>query len=67
VAGDEIVALIKEQPDPAVERMVENWNFARFSSAKAALLGFKSESTLDQIIQIHIEDELGGRIIGLTK
>ena len=67
VAGDEIVALIKEQPDPAVERMVENWNFARFSSAKAALLGFKSESTLDQIIQIHIEDELGGRITGLTK
>ena len=67
VAGDEVVSLIKEQIDPVIEKMLTNWNFPRFTSAKALLLGFKSESTLDQIIQIHIEDELGGRITGLTK
>ena len=30
--------------------------------ARAARLGFAAESSFDEIIQIHIEDELGGSI-----
>jgi nucleoside-diphosphate-sugar epimerase len=67
VAGDDIVALIKYEPDPAVERMLANWNFPRFVSSRATSLGFTAESTLDEIIQIHIDDELGGKIPGLQK
>lgn len=67
VAGDDIVALIKYEPDPAVERMLANWNFPRFVSSRANSLGFTAESTLDEIIQIHIDDELGGKSPGLQK
>jgi nucleoside-diphosphate-sugar epimerase len=65
VAGDEIVALIKYEPDPAVEKMLANWNFPRFVSTRATSLGFTAERSLDEIIQIHIDDELGGKIPGL--
>jgi nucleoside-diphosphate-sugar epimerase len=67
VAGDKIVALIKYEPDPAVEKMLANWDFPRFISARATSLGFTAESSLDEIIQIHIDDELGGKIPGLEK
>jgi len=67
VAGDEIVSLIKHEPDPAIEKMLSNWNFPNITSARAKSLGFKSESTLDEIIQNHIDDELGGKIPGLIK
>jgi D-erythronate 2-dehydrogenase len=67
IAGDEIVALIKEERDPFVEKMVANWNPPPFASKRAKALGFKCESTFDEIIQVHINDELGGRIPGLEK
>jgi D-erythronate 2-dehydrogenase len=66
VAGDKIVALIKHEPDPAVEKMLSNWNFPNFSTDRAKSLGFRCESTLDEIIQVHIDDELGGKIPGLN-
>lgn len=67
VAGDEIVSLIKHEPDPIIEKMLSNWNFPNIASTRAKLLGFKSESTFDEIIQNHIDDELGGKIPGQTK
>lgn len=67
VAGDEIVSLIKHEPDPIIEKMLSNWNFPNIASTRAKLLGFKSESTLDEIIQNHIDDELGGKIPGQNK
>lgn len=66
VAGDRIVSLIKYEPDPLVEQMVSNWNFAQFTSARARDLGFKCESNFDEIIKVHIDDELGGKIPGLS-
>ncbi|HQS49632.1 MAG TPA: NAD-dependent epimerase, partial [Xanthobacteraceae bacterium] len=33
-----------------------------FDPARAVSLGFKAESSFDEIIRIHIEDELGGQI-----
>ena len=67
VAGDEIVSLIKEVPDENVERMVRSWDWPGFTSERARSLGFKCETTFDEIIQVHIDDELGGRIPGLEK
>jgi len=67
VAGDEIVALIKDEPDPVIEKMLSNWNFPDITSARARSLGFNAENTLDEIIQVHIDDELGGKIPGRNK
>ena len=67
VAGDDIVSLIKEVPDETSERMVRSWDWPGFTSARARALGFTCESSFDEIIQVHIADELGGRIPGLEK
>lgn len=66
VAGDTVVALIKDEHDPFVEKIVADWNFPAFACTRAKSLGFKAESTFDEIIRVHIEDELGGRIPGIT-
>lgn len=67
VAGDDIVSLIKHEPDPVIEKMLSNWNFPDITSTRARSLGFTSESTIDEIIQVHIDDELSGKIPGLNK
>jgi D-erythronate 2-dehydrogenase len=61
VAGDKAVALIRREPDPAIARMVAGWPQA-FAADRAIALGFRGESSFDEIIRIHIDDELGGRI-----
>jgi D-erythronate 2-dehydrogenase len=61
VAGPKAVALIRRQPDPAIETMVAGWPQA-FAANRAIALGFRADSSFDEIIRIHIEDELGGRI-----
>ena len=59
VAGDKVVDLICEAPDPAVHEIVSSWPRA-FSADRARSLGFTAESSMDEIIEVHIEDELGG-------
>lgn len=61
VAGDGAVALIKRVEDPAVLRIVEGWP-KDFDARRAQALGFKAEASVDEIIRVHIEDELGGTI-----
>jgi hypothetical protein len=41
--------------------MVAGWP-RNFDAHRAISLGFKAETSFDEIIRIHIEDELGGRI-----
>ncbi len=65
IAGDSIVALIKEIPDENAQRMVKSWDWPGFTSERARSLGFKCEADFDEIIRVHIEDELGGEIPGL--
>jgi nucleoside-diphosphate-sugar epimerase len=67
VAGAKIVSLIKEERDPIVEKMVANWNPPPFTSARTKALGFTCEDDFDEIIRVHIQDELGGKIPGLEK
>lgn len=61
VAGDNAVALIREEPEPAVSAIVEFWP-QRFDAKRAHDLGFVAETSFDEIIRIHIEDELGGKL-----
>jgi UDP-glucose 4-epimerase len=61
VAGDKAVALIKRESDPVIERIVAGWP-TQFDARRASALGFKAETSFDEILQVHIEDELGGRI-----
>ncbi len=61
IAGDQVAARIRRQPDPLVVRMVAGWP-QRFEPRRALALGFRAEASFDEIIRVHIEDELGGRI-----
>ena len=65
VAGDKIVALIKESIDPRAQKFVENWNFSPFTADRAKGLGFTCEQSFEEIIIKHINNELGGEILGI--
>ena len=57
VAGNDVVKLIKHQPDPVIKKIVSGWA-RNFSTKRSIDLGFKAETTFDEIIQIYIEDDL---------
>jgi nucleoside-diphosphate-sugar epimerase len=61
VAGDKAVALIRRAPDETVARIVAGWP-RRFDAKRAEALGFVAEKSFDEIIRVHVEDELGGRV-----
>ncbi|MFT3803684.1 MAG: SDR family oxidoreductase [Burkholderiaceae bacterium] len=60
VAGERAVGLIRREPDPTIMAIVAGWP-RDVDARRARELGFEAESTFDEIIRIHIEDELGGR------
>jgi nucleoside-diphosphate-sugar epimerase len=62
VAGDKVASRIRREPDPLVVRIVAGWSES-FDPKRALQLGFRAESNFDEIIRIHIEDELGGRFV----
>ena len=65
VAGDRVVSFIKESaPDAFAQKMVDAWNFPAFPATRARSLGFTCETTFDELIQLHIESELDGKIPG---
>jgi D-erythronate 2-dehydrogenase len=60
VAGDKVAARIKREPDAFIMGIVNGWP-RNFDAKRASQLGFTTaEKTFDDIIRIHIEDELGG-------
>jgi nucleoside-diphosphate-sugar epimerase len=61
IAGDKVAARIRREPDPLVVRIVDGWPH-RFDAARARELGFVAERSFEEIIRIHIEDELAGAI-----
>ena len=61
IAGPQVAARIRRQPDELVARIVGGWS-ERFDAQRAAALGFTVEASFDDIIRAHIEDELGGKI-----
>ena len=60
VAGPKAVALIRREPDPVVAQIVAGWPKA-FDAQRATALGFRGDDSFDEIIRIHIDDELGGQ------
>jgi nucleoside-diphosphate-sugar epimerase len=61
VAGDKVAARIRRAPDELVQRIVSGWA-ERLDAKRARDLGFKAETSFDDIVRAHIEDELGGKI-----
>ncbi len=55
IAGQQVVDLIREEPDEAVTTIVGNWP-REFDASRAISLGFTCESSFDEIVQAHIDD-----------
>ncbi len=61
VAGSRAVRLIRREPDESIMRIVQTWAMA-LDATRALRLGFAAEGSFDEIIRVHIEDELGGSL-----
>ncbi len=61
VAGERAVALIRREPDELVMKIVQGWPQA-FEPKRALELGFVADRSFDDIIRVHIEDEMGGKL-----
>ena len=56
VAGDKVAKLIRRQPDATIARIVDGWP-RNFDTKRALALGFRADSSFEEIIRIHLEDE----------
>jgi D-erythronate 2-dehydrogenase len=61
VAGEDAVRLIRRKPDPMIMQIVEGWP-RDFDPQRALALGFRADRSFEEIIRIHVEDELGGSL-----
>ena len=61
VAGEKAVKLIRREPDQTIARIVAGWPQS-FDPRRALALGFEAEKSFDEIIRVHIEDELGNLV-----
>ena len=57
VAGEKTAALIRREPDATIMRIVEGWP-RNFDTRRALALGFRADAAFEDIIRIHIEDEV---------
>ena len=57
VGGGEAVALIRREPDETIARIVSGWP-QRFDARRALALGFRAESSFDEIVRAYVEDDL---------
>ena len=58
VAGNDTVKLIRLEPDETIAQIVSGWP-RNFDPQRALALGFKAESSFEEIIRVHMQDELG--------
>jgi D-erythronate 2-dehydrogenase len=61
VAGADRVKFIRREMDPLIRRFVEGWP-RKFDASRALSLGFHAETSFDEIVRAHIEDEHGGAV-----
>ena len=59
VAGEKAARLIRREPDPTIMRIVEGWP-QNFDARRALALGFRADASFEEIIRIHVADELQG-------
>jgi D-erythronate 2-dehydrogenase len=63
IAGKGVIARIRCAPDATIMKIVEGWP-RNFDTRRALSLGFTTaERTFDDIVSIHIEDELNGDFV----
>ena len=61
VAGEKAARLIRREPDATIMRIVEGWP-QNFDAHRASALGFKADRSFEEIIRIHVDDELQGNL-----
>ena len=59
VAGERAAKLIRREPDATIMRIVEGWP-QNFDARRALALGFQADKSFEEIIRIHVADELQG-------
>jgi len=57
VAGEKAARLIRRAPDATIMRIVEGWP-QNFDAQRALALGFRADQSFEEIIRIHMEDEM---------
>jgi nucleoside-diphosphate-sugar epimerase len=57
VAGEEAYRRIKWQPDPMIQKIVDGWP-RKLASTRAKAMGFATDSSVDALIEAHIEDDI---------
>ena len=61
VAGEKVVSRIRREPNETIMKIVSGWP-RNFDVKRGRELGFVSENSFEEIIRVHIADELGGNI-----
>lgn len=62
VGGEAVAARIGWNPDPIVTTIVAGWP-VRIAGKRAEALGFQADESIEEIIRIFIEDDLGGSFV----
>ena len=62
IAGQAVAERIGWEPDPVVSGIVAGWP-VRIAARRAEAMGFQADATLEEIIRIFIEDDLGGEFV----
>jgi nucleoside-diphosphate-sugar epimerase len=62
IAGDKVAARIRREPDALIARIVDGWP-SRIDAHRARALGFRPDTSFDEIIRVHIEEDLDGKFI----
>jgi nucleoside-diphosphate-sugar epimerase len=57
IAGPSVADLITPRPDPTIMKIVEGWP-RNFDPQRAIALGFRAESSFDEIIETYIAEDL---------
>jgi D-erythronate 2-dehydrogenase len=62
IAGERVAGRIRRAEDPLVARIVAGWP-QRIEARRARDLGFKAESSFEEIVRIHIDEDRGGTFV----
>jgi nucleoside-diphosphate-sugar epimerase len=62
IAGERVADRIRREEDPLVARIVAGWP-QRIEARRARELGFSAESSFDEIVRIHIDEDRGGTFV----
>jgi nucleoside-diphosphate-sugar epimerase len=57
IGGEDAVRLIRHERDETIARIVQSWPGA-FDARRARELGFRAEQSFDEIVRVHVQDEL---------